>query len=317
MTLPDWFQSGFFYFFFIFIKKVYNEIKEARKTIRKTGGQNCMLVSISQILKDAQKGGYAIPSPDFWDSSSARAFVTVAEKLHKPVILSYSQTHENFLSLEEAAFIGRFYAETVNVPVALHLDQGMDFKFIDAAIKQGFTSVMIDASQYSFEENVRLTKEVVEFAHSFSIDVEAEIGNVGSEDVNGTHKLSENVYTDPLMAAEFVRQTECDCLSVSIGTSHGAYKNGTPKIDFETLKEIRKVVDVPLVLHGGSGSGDENLHKCAQLGICKVNIFTDFIAGALQQTYRHPQNTWTKVMTEAEKKIMEIQEHYYHVLGCD
>ena len=275
-----------------------------------------MLVTGKELLKEAQKNGYAVPSPDFWDSASARVFVQVAEKLHQPVILSFAEIHKDHLSLEEAAAIGRFYAESVSVPVALHLDHGTSLEFIKKAIDLGFTSVMIDASAKDFDENVRITKEAVEYAHRFNIPVEAEIGHVGSEDEEGPHVISASTYTEPAMAAEFVRQTGADSIAVSIGTSHGAYKNGTPHINFDILKEIRKAVDVPLVLHGGSGSGDENLSECARLGICKVNIYTDYIKAAREAAMERPYGNWLQVLDAAEKAVAEVHEHYYHVLNC-
>lgn len=275
-----------------------------------------MLTAMKEMLLQAQKKGCAVPSPDFWDSVSARAFVSVAEKYQCPLILSYAPIHREILSLEEAAEIGKFYAEQVSVPVALHLDHGTDMTVIRRAIALGFTSVMIDASAESFEDNVRKTKEVTEYAHTLGIDVEAEIGHVGSEDAQGPHTVSATSYTEPGMAAEFVRLTNVDALAVSIGTSHGVYKNGTPHINFDILKSIRDVTDVPLVLHGGSGTGDDNLRRCAELGICKVNIYTDYIQAALKQTYAEKQDSWPKVIEQAEKAVKDVHEHYCRVLKC-
>lgn len=273
-----------------------------------------MLVAMKEMLAQAQKGHYAVPSPDFWDSVSARAFVTAAQKVGSPVILSYAPIHRELLSLEEAAEIGRFYAERVDVPVALHLDHGTDLEMVKKAIALGFTTVMIDASAKPFEENVRITKEVTDYAHPLGIDVEAEIGHVGAEDEAGPHALSSTSYTEPDAARQFVELTGVDALAVSIGTSHGAYKNGTPHINFEILQQIREKTDVPLVLHGGSGSGDENLRKCAEMGICKINIYTDYISAALKKTYDCPQATWPAVMTQAGETIMAVHEHYDRLL---
>ena len=275
-----------------------------------------MLVDMKDLLLQAKEGHYAIPSPDYWDSMSARAFVKAAEKVDKPVILSFAQIHEEHLSLEEAAFIGKFYAEKASVPVALHLDHGTDMDFIKRAIELGFTSVMIDASSKTFEENVRITREVVEYAHAHGVSVEAELGHVGAEDENGPHALSHNVYTDPQEAVRFVDLTGVDALAVSIGTSHGAYKNGTPHINFEILKKIREAVDVPLVLHGGSGSGDDNLNRCAREGICKVNIYTDYILAARNEVVKDPGKDWMKIMEQAEETITGLAMRHYEVLNC-
>lgn len=276
-----------------------------------------MLVAMKNLLLQAQKEHFAIPSPDFWDSVSARAFVTAAQKVGSPVILSYAPIHRELLSLEEAAELGRFYAGRVDVPVALHLDHGTSLEMIKEAVSLGFTSVMIDASAQPFEENVRITKEVTDYAHPLGIDVEAEIGHVGAEDEVGPHALSSTSYTEPDSARRFVELTGVDALAVSIGTSHGAYKNGTPHINFDILKQIREKTDVPLVLHGGSGTGDENLRKCAEMGICKINIYTDYISAVLKKTYECPQSPWPKVVEQTEKTIMEVHEHYDRLLrGC-
>lgn len=273
-----------------------------------------MLVGMKELLLGAQKGHYAVPSPDFWDSVSARAFVSAAQKLGSPVILSYAPIHRELLSLEEAAELGRFYAGQVEVPVALHLDHGTDLEMIKKAIFLGFTSVMIDASALSFEENVRITKEVTDYAHPLGIDVEAEIGHVGAEDEAGPHSLSATTYTEPAAARQFAELTGVDALAVSIGTSHGAYKNGTPHINFDILQQIRSQTEVPLVLHGGSGTGEENLRKCAEMGICKINIYTDYIVAALQKTYDCPQSSWPAVVKQTEETIMAVHEHYDRVL---
>ena len=273
-----------------------------------------MIAGMKNLLLEAQKGHYAVPSPDFWDSISARAFVTAAEKIGSPVILSYAPVHREILSLEEAAEIGRFYADRVRIPVALHLDHGTDIDIIRKAVSLGFTSVMIDASALPFEDNVRITKEVTDYAHKIGIDVEAEIGHVGSEDEAGSHSLSSTLYTEPDTARRFVELTSIDALAVSIGTSHGAYKNGTPHINFDILQQIRTQTDVPLVLHGGSGTGEDNLRRCAEMGVCKINIYTDYIAAALHKTYDCPQSSWPGVMRQAEDTIMKVHEHYDRVL---
>ena len=273
-----------------------------------------MLVAMKSLLLQAQKGHYAVPSPDFWDSVPARAFVTAAERLGNPVILSYAPIHREYLSLEEAAELGRFYANRVQVPVALHLDHGTDLESVKKAIALGFTSVMIDASAKSFEENVQITKEVTDYAHPLGIDVEAEIGHVGSEDEAGPHSLSSTSYTEPDAARRFVELTEVDALAVSIGTSHGAYKNGTPHINFDILQQIRDKTDVPLVLHGGSGTGEDNLRKCAEMGICKINIYTDYISAALKKTYDSPQSSWPAVLKQAEETIIAAHMRYDGIL---
>lgn len=272
-----------------------------------------MLVTSKEILLMAKKGGYAIPAPDFIDLDSARVFCKTAEKLNKPVILSYAQAHSNVISLEEAATVGRLMAQQVNVPVVLHLDHGTDFDFIKKGIDLGFTSVMIDASMKDFDTNVKMTKEVVEYAHLRGVSVEAEIGHVGSGENYENHDNSDSIYTTKEEAIKFVELTHVDSLAVSIGTAHGIYKGGTPALSFETLHELADAVDTPLVLHGGSGSGDENLKRCAKEGISKINVFTDFLLSAMDEIKETNPKDYFALKVAANKGMSEMLEHCYNV----
>lgn len=274
-----------------------------------------MLVSSKEMLREALSKHYAIPSPDFVDSNSARAFVSIAQELNCPIILSFAEVHLEQMSIKEAATIGKFYASEAQVPVALHLDHGVHMEVIQEAIAVGFTSVMIDASSCELAENISRTRAVTEYAHAHDVYVEAELGHVGTEEENGPHALSGNIYTEVEAAIRFVQETAVDSLAVSIGTSHGKYK-GTPHLNFERLNELHSAVPVPLVLHGGSGTGDDNLEKCALGGIAKVNLYTDFIVAALQQVYaKHPDN-WLKLLGVGDVAMQEVLRHYYKVLRC-
>lgn len=275
-----------------------------------------MLVTTREMFAKAKEGNYAIPSPDYFDSNSCRAYVRTAEKLHQPTIISYAQAHSEMLNVEEAAMIGLYYAKHASVEVALHLDHGTTKEVIFKAIDLGFSSVMIDASMESFENNVSRTKEVVEYAHKHGVTVEAEIGHVGSGENYENHDVTDSIYTEVDTARKFVEQTNVDSLAVSIGTAHGKYK-GTPIINFDRLHELHEAISVPLVLHGGSSSGDENLHRCASEGISKINIFTDLIVSALDYVNEaHPED-YFKLLHTADEGMMEMLEHYYHVFGCD
>ncbi len=275
-----------------------------------------MLVNTKKMLLDASKSNYAIPSPDFCNLNMVRSYVEVAERMGRPIILAYSEAMQNALSLEDAYVIGEYYAQKARIPVALHIDHGKSLDFIKKAIDIGFTSVMIDASSDSFEENVRKTKEIVEYARPHNITVEAEIGHVGAGVNYEDEKGDASVYTEAEDLLEFVKRTDVDSIAVSIGTAHGFYK-GTPKINFERLIELREAVDIPLVLHGGSSTGDENLRKCAELGISKINIFTDLCAAGAQAILKENSNNYKQMMITADKAIMEMLEHYYHVFNCD
>lgn len=274
-----------------------------------------MLVTTKDMLDKARKGGYAIPSPDFVDSNSVRAFARVAEELHAPLILSFAEVHLEQMSVEEAALLGLFYAKRCDAPIALHLDHGVTFEVIESSIRHGFTSVMIDASGEELDENIRRTKEVVELAHSCGVAVEAEIGHVGTDEENGPHAQSSSIYTEVAAAKRLVDATGVDSLAVSIGTVHGRYK-GTPALNFERLAELKAALDVPLVLHGGSGSGDENLTRCALGGIAKVNLYTDFVVAALERTYEQHPDHWLGVLRAGDEAMEDVLRHYYRVLRC-
>ena len=276
-----------------------------------------MLVTTKEMFAQSREKGYAIVAPDYWDSNSCKTYVETAEELGVPVILSFAQAHDDMLSLEEAYELGRFYGSRAKVPVALHLDHGQDVETVKKAIDLGFTSVMIDASAQPYEVNVQRTKEVCDYAHAKGVVVEAELGHVGSSDVitsENKEALADdhNIYTEVPMAEQFVKETGVDSLAVSIGTSHGLYK-GTPVIDFDRLHELRKALPVPLVLHGGSGSGDENLERCATEGISKINVFTDFTVAAINATKDEDYVNWYKLIKDANAGIKEKLKFYFRL----
>lgn len=275
-----------------------------------------MLTTTKKMLLDAKEKGYAIPSPDFFDSNSVRAYVKVAQERNQPLILAFAEAHKDMLNIEEAALLGKFYAGNASVPVALHLDHGVTMEFIKKAIDLGFTSVMIDASMKSFEENVCITQEVVDYAHKHGVVVEAEIGHVGSGENYENHNLTDSIFTEVEMAVKFVELTNVDSLAVSIGTAHGKYK-GTPTINFNRLQELADAISIPLVLHGGSSSGDENLERCATEGISKINIFTDFIVAALDCVNNTQPHDYFELLKEADHGMEAVLHHCYDVFHCN
>lgn len=271
-----------------------------------------MLVSSKELLKFAREKKFAYPSANYIDQLSASAHVETAEKLNLPLILSFAQVHLKYLPFDDAIEIGKYYAEKAKVPVVLHLDHGVDKDIIFQAVNAGFKSVMIDASSESLEENIRRTREIVKYAHLRGVVVEAEIGHVGEGDQYSNKDSSNNIYTTVEEAKTFVEQTEVDSLAISIGTAHGAYK-GTPKIDFQRLAEIRDAIETPLVLHGGSSSGDLNLHRCATEGINKINIYTDFVLAAHKKVQEGGFEDYFAVRQAMKDGMMECLEHYYNV----
>ena len=277
-----------------------------------------MLVTSKEIYKYARKNHFAIPAPNFIDIDSLRWHVEVAEKLKMPIVLALAEAHIGpNIDLEDAAILGRKYAESASVPVVLHLDHGSTEKVIKKAIDLGFTSVMIDASMENFEENVRRTKKVIQYAHKYGVVVEAEIGHVGAGKNVGVSESTgsdTSIYTTAKEAAAFVEATNVDSLAISIGTSHGLYR-GEPKINFERLKEIASAVETPLVLHGGSSSGDDNLRKCAENGISKINIYTDLLLAAKREIDEGSPDNYLAGRLLAKQGMQKCLEHYYSVFA--
>lgn len=271
-----------------------------------------MLVNSKELFKKAQQGHYAIPSANVLDMESIKYHVGVAQELGLPLIVGVAEAHlGDNLTLEDAALVGKKYADAASVPVVLHLDHGMSVETCKKAIDLGFTSVMIDASMKSFEENVAITKEVVEYAKAKDVSVEAEIGHVASNfDENDTDAL----YTTAEEAKKFCEESGCDSLAISIGTAHGVYKaKAIPEISFDRLAEIHAATDVPLVLHGGSGSGDDNLNRCAKEGISKVNIYTDLYLAAMASADESGAKDYLSLRAAIKAGIQSCLKHYYSV----
>ncbi|MDU2829261.1 MAG: class II fructose-bisphosphate aldolase [Anaerococcus sp.] len=273
-----------------------------------------MKASSREILKKAQKNSYAVASLNFIDGLTAQAYLEVCEQFKVPMILSFAQAHEKWLSLEDAAWIGKKIQEKASTPVVLHLDHGQDISFVKKAIELGFNSVMIDASTQSFENNIKTTKEVVAYAHERGVDVEAEIGFVGANENLENHKVVNSIYTEVSDAVEFVKKTNIDSLAISIGTAHGVYK-GEPKINFERLYEIREKVEIPLVLHGGSSTGYDNLRKCVKGGITKINLFTDMINAGFAAIKNEDVVDYPSLIIKIKENIKEELIKYYKVFG--
>lgn len=237
------------------------------------------LISLTDLFKENQTG--AICGFDFINLEYVKAIMAGAEELKSPVILMVTEGGLKYAGLEYIAALGKVAAEKSKLPVTLHLDHCTNFDTIVQAIKCGFSSVMIDASKFPFEENLAVTKEVVKVAHAAGVSVEAELGRVGGKEDNIDVKSAEATMTDPDEALRFVAETGIDCFAVAIGTSHGLYK-GAPKLNFELLKKIKATVNVPLVLHGGSDLPDDTVREAVKLGIRKFNVWTDMAVAQMK-----------------------------------
>ena len=237
-----------------------------------------MLVDIRTILEPAQKNGFAVPAFNVSSSMLLRGVIEGCEEKGSPVIVAI---HPDELSFVMNSFADAVLAEAhrTRLPVCLHLDHGASYEQVMNAIRCGFTSVMIDSSTASFDDNIRLTRKVVEAAHAAHVTVEAELGTIGATGNGGEAGTDDIIYTNPADVAPFVEQTGIDALAVAIGTAHGLYPRGKkPALRLDLLGEIRKLVDIPLVLHGGSDNPDWEIREAVKLGVSKINISSDIKA---------------------------------------
>lgn len=242
-----------------------------------------MLVTMKELLIEADKNNYAVGAFNCSNLENIRAVIRAAEKLNSPVILEYAEAHKSFISMDEIGPIMVEFAKKAKVPVAVHFDHGQSYELFVKAIQIGFTSVMIDASAFPYEENVAKTKEIVRLAHSAGVTVEAELGHVfnstigagegSSSDSSDDYENLDEIYTNPADAKKFVEETGIDCLAVAFGTVHGVYLK-EPKLDLERIKKIKDLVNIPLVMHGGSGVSEEDYWVAIENGIRKVNYYT-------------------------------------------
>lgn len=242
-----------------------------------------MLVTLNELLKDAKEGKYAVGAFNVPNLEAIRGVIQAAEELGSPVILQHAEVHENLIGLEEIGPIMLQYAKAAKVPVAVHLDHGASYEMCVKAIRLGFTSVMYDASSKEYEVNLEETKEIVKIAHAAGVSVEAELGHIFTSAVGGgegrgsdsseDYEDLEDVYTDPDLAKEFVEATGVDCLAIGFGTVHGIYLK-EPKFDLNRILQIKEKIDVPFVMHGGSGVSEENYRTAIKNGICKINYYT-------------------------------------------
>ncbi|MGM0113174.1 class II fructose-bisphosphate aldolase [Enterococcus sp. DIV0187] len=242
-----------------------------------------MLVTLNELLKDAKEGKYAVGAFNVPNLEAIRGVIQAAEELGSPVILQHAEVHENLIGLEEIGPIMLQYAKAAKVPVAVHLDHGASYEMCVKAIRLGFTSVMYDASSKEYEVNLEETKEIVKIAHAAGVSVEAELGHIFTSAVGGgegrgsdsseDYEDLEDVYTDPDLAKAFVEETGVDCLAIGFGTVHGIYLK-EPKLDLNRILQIKEKIDVPFVMHGGSGVSEENYRTAIKNGICKINYYT-------------------------------------------
>ena len=244
-----------------------------------------MLVNMNEVLKAAQKGKYAVGLFNAVNMELARGIFTAAEETKSPIIVGTAEVLFPFGPLEEVSYYLIPMAKRANVPVVVHLDHGLNKETCIKALELGFSSIMYDCSTDPYEVNVEKVREMAEIAHSYGATIEGELGHVGDNEGSAegnSHLEDPSIYfTDPKLAKDFVEKTGVDALAIAVGNAHGAYKL-PPKLDFNRIETIANTIDVPLVLHGGSGLSDDDFRKAISLGINKVNIFTDINVAAIK-----------------------------------
>ena len=277
------------------------------------------LVTSKKMLLDAQKGSYAVGAFNVENMEMVKAVIAAAEELKAPVMLQTTPSTVKYGTLE--TFFGMVSAEAkkATVPVCLHLDHGSSFELAMQALQAGYTSVMIDGSHEEFEDNVAVTKKVVDVAKVFGVPVEAELGKVGGKEDD--LECDEDTNTDPQEAAEFAKRTGVDSLAVAIGTAHGFYA-GTPVLDKERVSEIKKVVDCPLVLHGASGLTEADVKECVERGMCKVNFATELrvaYTDACKKLYAEKPDTFDpkKFGVVGMEAVKELVKDRMMMCGCN
>lgn len=233
-----------------------------------------MLVGLKSVLEDGKKRNIAIGSFNTPNLECLLAVLGAAETLNVPVIIAHAQCHESVSPLDKIGRVMVTLAESAKVPVCVHLDHGEDFAYCRRAVDLGFTSVMIDYSTLPYEENVKGTKEVVDYAHAHGVDVEAELGALPQREGGGESAAKpEDLYTKPALVPDYLARTGIDALAIAFGTAHGIYKT-KPVLNMDIITEVRKRTDIPLVMHGGSGISHDEYREVIKRGINKINYYS-------------------------------------------
>jgi fructose-bisphosphate aldolase class II len=279
-------------------------------------------VSTVELVRKAWRGGYAVPSFCVWNAESMKTVLDTAESLRSPVIIMNGWAEFLLLDQEATVAVAGALLGSRALPVALHLDHGQNPEQVKRGVAAGYVSVMLDYSTRPFEENVRALKEIADIARPLGVGVEGELGAIGRADAHSAEGagLPEgfSTLTDPDDAVEFVRRTGVDLLAVSIGNAHGIYTK-KPQFDFGLLERIRNAVDVPLVLHGGSGTPEEVLRRAISLGMAKVNVASELVQavrGSLTEQWKEGRNYYTPIaLADAMKVMGKVVERWIFLTG--
>lgn len=274
-----------------------------------------MLANIKYWEEVAQKNGFAIPHFNVWNAEMLMGVIDAAEETRAPIIISFGTGFIGNTIFEEFAPMMVSMAKNASVPVITHWDHGRSMEIVKNAYNYGMNSVMRDASASPFEENIKLTKEVVDYFHPLGIPVEAELGHVGNETIY-EEALSGYHYTDPSQAADFVERTQCDSLAVAIGNVHGVYSS-EPKIAFDVLEKVRNSIDIPIVLHGASGIPDKDIKTSISLGISKINIHTELCLAAMSAIQANTNTTFLELERKVRQAVKQRALEKIVLFGTD
>ena len=302
------------------------------------------LVTTKEMFEKSMKEGFAIGAFNVNNMEIIQGIVDAAKEENSPVILQASAGAIKYARINYLMKMIEAAVEESNIPIALHLDHGPDFETCKMCIDAGFTSVMIDGSKYDFEENVALTKKVVDYAHAHGVVVEAELGKLAGIEDDVNVAAEDAMYTDPEQAKEFVERTGCDSLAIAIGTSHGAYKfKGEARLRFDILAKIKELIpNTPIVLHGAStvipelvemcnkygadipgakGVPDEMLHEASKKGVSKINVDTDLrlaMTAQIRKTFAEEPAQFDprKYLTPARAEIKNTVQHKIRDVFC-
>lgn len=276
-----------------------------------------MLVNTKSVLQNAQNGKYAVAAFNVYNLETVQAAIKVAEKESQPVIIALGERYFPTVDVEGFSAMVKAMAEKASIPVSLHLDHAYEKESIIRAIRCGFTSVMYDGSKYELEQNIYHTKEIVEIAHMAGVSVEAEIGSV-ARGAFSDEEEGDGTLTNPQSAKKFVEETGVDFLAAAIGTVHGMYE-GEPNIDLVLLDKIREAVEIPLVLHGGSGTPEEILKKAIQFGICKVNVNTEVSMAAVSYLEKYVEKKQmahlSTIMADMQQAMEPVMTKFVRLLS--
>ncbi|MFP3721921.1 class II fructose-bisphosphate aldolase [Niallia circulans] len=279
-----------------------------------------MYVSMKGMLARANQGKYAVMAINCFNLETAKAVIEAAQELRAPIIVDLLQDH--LMQHLGSKLLTRPIIEMANaasVEVAINLDHGQDVGFVKRCLRDGFSSVMMDASRYPIDENIRITKEMVEFAQSYDASVEGEIGNIGS--VSRNQMTDDEMYTNPDLAIRYAKETGIDALAISYGSSHGDYPDGyIPAFRFDILEKIKGETGIPLVLHGGSGCGEENIRKSISLGINKINVGSDFFKAqinSIKENMVGNEIDYFDIIHQTIKAGKDLVKYYIELAGSE